>query len=82
MAGFEHAGGERAAELERRTAGRLPEGRHRGSAGVTVYNDKFYLLCGNTLGHYTGHNTWFDEYDPQAVPTAPTSMGRVKSLFR
>jgi len=59
-----------------RTAGRLPEGRHRGSAGVAVHNDKFYLLCGNTLGHYTGHNTWFDEYDPatgewRQLPDAP-----------
>lgn len=59
-----------------RTAGRLPEGRHRGSAGVAVYKDKFYLLCGNTLGHFTGHNTWFDEYDPatgewRQLPDAP-----------
>lgn len=59
-----------------RTAGRLPDGRHRGSGGVVVHNDKFYLLCGNELGHYTGHTTWFDEFDPatgewKAMPDAP-----------
>ncbi len=47
-----------------RVAGRMPEGRHRGGAGAVVYQDKFYLLCGNELGHYTGHNGWFDEFDP------------------
>ena len=59
-----------------RSAGRLPEGRHRGSAGLVIHNDKFYLLCGNELGHYTGHTTWFDEYDPmtgewKSMPDAP-----------
>ena len=59
-----------------RTAGRLPEGRHRGAAGVAVYKDKFYLLCGNKLGHWDGHNTWFDEFDPatgewRQLPDAP-----------
>ena len=59
-----------------RTAGRLPEGRHRGAAGVVVYKDKFYLLCGNELGHFTGHNRWFDEFAPatgewKQLPDAP-----------
>ncbi|NND32334.1 MAG: hypothetical protein HKN76_07045 [Saprospiraceae bacterium] len=59
-----------------RTAGRLPDGRHRGSGGLVLHNDKFYLLCGNELGHYTGHTTWFDEFDPatgewRSLPDAP-----------
>jgi DNA-binding beta-propeller fold protein YncE len=59
-----------------RAAGRLPDGRHRGAGGVVVYKDKFYLLCGNEVGHYTGHTTWFDEFDPAtgewtAMPDAP-----------
>lgn len=59
-----------------RTAGRLPDGRHRGAAGVVVYQDKFYLLCGNQEGHWTGHTTWFDEFDPatgewKILPDAP-----------
>ncbi len=42
----------------------IPVGRRRGSAGLVVYNDKFYLLAGNTLGHSGGYVPWFDEYDP------------------
>lgn len=61
-----------------RIGGKLPEGRHRGAAGLAVYQDKFYLLCGNQLGHYTGHNTWFDVFDPKtrtwaALPDAPNT---------
>ncbi|MEM7367428.1 MAG: hypothetical protein AAF587_02435 [Bacteroidota bacterium] len=59
-----------------RVGGRLPEGRFRGAAGALVYQDKFYLLCGNQLGHYSGHTTWFDQFDPTtgtwtAMPDAP-----------
>ncbi len=59
-----------------RVAGRLPDGRHRGAAGAITHNDKIYLLCGNQEGHYTGHNTWFDEFDPatgtwKSLPDAP-----------
>ena len=61
-----------------RVGGKLPEGRYRGAAGLTVYKDKFYLLCGNQLGHFTGHNTWFDEFDPKtgawkSLPDAPNT---------
>ncbi|MEZ5042600.1 MAG: kelch repeat-containing protein [Saprospiraceae bacterium] len=47
-----------------RIGGKQPEGRERGAAGIAIYQDKFYLLCGNTEGHFTGHNKWFDEFDP------------------
>lgn len=61
-----------------RIAGRQPEGRFRGAAGAMVYQDKIYLLCGNQLGHFTGHTTWFDEFDPatgewKALPDAPNT---------
>jgi N-acetylneuraminic acid mutarotase len=42
----------------------IPEGRRRGAAGVVVYKNKIYLHCGITDGHYDGHVTWMDEYDP------------------
>jgi N-acetylneuraminic acid mutarotase len=42
----------------------IPEGRRRGAAGVVVYKNKIYLHCGITDGHYDGHVTWVDEYDP------------------
>ncbi|WP_281503854.1 malectin domain-containing carbohydrate-binding protein, partial [Arenibacter sp. F26102] len=43
----------------------IPEGRRRGSSGLVVYNDKFYVVGGNTIGHNGGYVNWFDEYDPQ-----------------
>ena len=42
----------------------IPEDRRRGGAGLVVYNNKFYLLGGNTIGHNGGFVNWFDEYDP------------------
>lgn len=43
----------------------IPAERLRGSAGVVVYKDKIYMVCGITDGHYDGHVAWLDEYDPQ-----------------
>ncbi|WP_020529909.1 Kelch repeat-containing protein [Flexithrix dorotheae] len=42
----------------------IPENRRRGSAGLVVYNDKFYLVAGIQNGHTDGWVNWFDEYDP------------------
>ncbi|TXE06268.1 galactose oxidase [Seonamhaeicola algicola] len=42
----------------------IPENRRRGGAGLVVYNNKFYLVGGNTIGHDGGFVNWFDEYDP------------------
>ena len=42
----------------------IPEDRRRGGAGLVVFNDKFYLVGGNTIGHDGGYVNWFDEYDP------------------
>lgn len=42
----------------------IPENRRRGGAGLVVYNNKFYLVGGNTIGHAGGYVNWFDEYDP------------------
>ncbi|MFY0654795.1 MAG: hypothetical protein JXQ96_22375 [Cyclobacteriaceae bacterium] len=44
----------------------IPEGRRRGGAGLVVYDDKFYVVGGNTIGHDGGFVNWFDEYDPRA----------------
>lgn len=43
----------------------IPEERRRGGAGLVVYDDKFYLVGGNTIGHNGGYVNWFDEYDPK-----------------
>src|SRR5690606_26806194 len=42
----------------------IPASRRRGSAGMVVHNDKFYIVGGNTVGHNGGYVNWFDEYDP------------------
>ncbi|WP_117584379.1 Kelch repeat-containing protein, partial [Neotamlana sedimentorum] len=54
----------------------IPSNRKRGSAGLVVYNNKFYLVGGNTIGHNGGYVPWFDEFDPHTgtwttLPDAP-----------
>ena len=48
-----------------RTGDEIPADRRRGSGGVVVYKDKFYMVTGILDGHWTGNVTWFDEYDPK-----------------
>jgi len=60
----------------------IPQERLRGSAGVTVYKDKIYVVSGITDGHYDGHVTWFDEYNPQTntwrkLPDAPHARDHI-----
>ncbi|MFY0712514.1 galactose oxidase [Seonamhaeicola sp. NFXS20] len=43
----------------------IPKNRRRGGAGLVVYNDTFYLIGGNTMGHNGGYVNWFDEYNPK-----------------
>ncbi len=42
----------------------IPANRKRGSAALVEYNDKLYVICGNTIGHNGGYQAWFDEFDP------------------
>lgn len=56
--------------------GEIPKDRQRGGAGTVVYKGKIYIACGITLGHTSGTNSWFDEYDPatdtwKQLPDAP-----------
>jgi N-acetylneuraminic acid mutarotase len=65
-----------------RTGAAVPEGRRRGAAGLAVYRDKLYLVAGIIDGHYDGHVTWFDEYDPatgkwRVLPDAPRARDHV-----
>lgn len=50
---------------EWRVGPEIPKDRLRGSAGCVVYKDKIYTVCGITDGHWDGHVTWLDEYDPK-----------------
>ncbi|MCL6275559.1 PKD domain-containing protein [Muricauda sp. 2012CJ35-5] len=49
----------------------IPANRRRGSAGLVVYNDKFYVVCGNNDGHDGGYVAQFDEYDPTTGTWTP-----------
>jgi hypothetical protein len=54
----------------------IPEPRRRGSAGMVLYKDKFYIVGGNRLGHNGQYVDYFDEYDPSTgvwtvLPSAP-----------
>jgi len=54
----------------------MPPHRQRGAAGVTVYNDKIYIVNGIVNGHTSGWVAWFDEYDPatntwKKLPNSP-----------
>ncbi|HMB61997.1 MAG TPA: dockerin type I domain-containing protein [Eudoraea sp.] len=42
----------------------IPVARRRGSAGLVLHNEKFYVIAGNTIGHNGGYIPWFDEFDP------------------
>lgn len=63
----------------------IPPARQRGSAGVVVFNDKFYILGGNSGGHGPQGDVkdWVDVYDPNANNSlgswdtlAPMPIGR------
>ncbi|CAN5921776.1 kelch repeat-containing protein [soil metagenome] len=69
-----------------RKGGGIPEGRRRGAAGVTVYQDKIYVVSGIIDGHYDGHVPWFDEYDPatgtwRQLPDAPQARDHFQAAI-
>ncbi|MCR9063889.1 MAG: galactose oxidase [Cytophagales bacterium] len=56
--------------------------RKRGAAGCFVYKGKIYLVNGIQDGHYDGHVTWFDEYDPKTgkwtvLPDSPNARDHI-----
>jgi N-acetylneuraminic acid mutarotase len=48
-----------------RTGAEIPADRRRGAGGAVIYQDKFYITCGITDGHWTGSVDWLDQYDPK-----------------
>ncbi len=60
----------------------VPTNRKRGSAGLVVYNNKFYVVGGNTIGHNGGYIPWFDEFDPvTGLWTTLTDAPRARDHF-
>lgn len=67
-----------------RVGDEIPADRRRGSGGVVVYKNKFYMVTGILDGHWTGNVTWFDEYDPKTgnwnkLSDAPTARDHVRA---
>jgi hypothetical protein len=56
----------------------IPPARRRGSAGVVLFQNKFYIVGGIKNGHIDGWVPWVDVYDPvtgawQTLPDAPVA---------
>jgi len=61
----------------------IPNLRKRGSAGLALYNNKFYLVGGNNNGHSGGYVPFFDEFNPQmGVWTELTDAPRPRDHFQ
>jgi N-acetylneuraminic acid mutarotase len=70
---------------EWRVGPEIPADRRRGAAGVFVYKDKIYMVCGIQDGHWDGHVAWVDEYDPKKdqwkkLPDAPHVRDHVQAV--
>jgi N-acetylneuraminic acid mutarotase len=66
-----------------REGSEIPENRRRGAAGAVVHGNKIYLACGIIDGHYDGHVSWLDEFDPatgkwRTLPDAPRARDHVQ----
>ncbi|WP_265990643.1 putative Ig domain-containing protein [Larkinella insperata] len=64
----------------------IPSARRRGSAALAVYDNKLYLVGGNTKGHNNGYVAWFDEYNPatntwRTLPDAPHSRDHFQAVI-
>lgn len=64
---------------------KIPPHRQRGAAGVVVYDEKFYLVCGIVNGHTSGWVPWLDEFDPSTntwneLPDAPRSRDHFQAV--
>jgi hypothetical protein len=67
---------------EWRKGAAIPKDRLRGAAAAFAYKDKIYVACGITDGHWDGHVTWFDAYDPlsnrwEKLPDAPHARDHI-----
>jgi len=66
--------------------GQMPANRLRGGGGAVVYQNKIYVIGGNTQGHSGGAVSWFDEYNPangtwKTLPDAPTARDHFQAVI-
>ena len=69
-----------------REGAKIPADRLRGSAGIFAYKNKIYAVCGIKDGHYDGHVSWFDVFDPKTntwsqLADAPRSRDHVQAAM-
>jgi hypothetical protein len=61
----------------------IPNARKRGSTGLAMHDNKFYLVGGNTVGHSGGYVSYFDEFDPSTGTwTVLTDAPRARDHFQ
>ncbi len=61
----------------------IPESRKRGSAGLAVYNNTFYVVGGNNNGHSGGYVSYFDAFNPiSGTWTALSNAPRARDHFQ
>ncbi len=70
---------------EWRVGPEIPADRRRGTAGVVVYKNKIYMACGIQDGHWDGHVSWMDEFDPKTkqwrkLPDAPHKRDHIHAV--
>jgi len=64
----------------------LPAGRARGGAGAVLHENKIYLVCGSTNGHWNGFVSWLDVLDLKSgqwtvLPDAPHARDHFQAAF-
>jgi N-acetylneuraminic acid mutarotase len=64
----------------------IPEGRRRGGAGAVLCDDKLYLVCGITNGHWNGFVPWMDKLDLKTgawtvLPDAPHARDHFNAVL-
>ncbi len=64
----------------------IPASRRRGSAGAVLSNNKLYLVCGITNGHWNGFVSWADMLDLKSgqwtiLPDAPHARDHFNAVL-
>ena len=67
------------------TGPEIPADRRRGGAGAVVHDGQIYVVSGIQIGHWSGHVTWFDAFDPRTgswrrLPDAPRARDHFQAV--
>jgi N-acetylneuraminic acid mutarotase len=64
----------------------IPADRQRGGAGAVVYKGQIYLVNGIRTGHWDGHVSWFDVFNPHtgewhSLPDSPRARDHFQTVI-